>query len=143
MMRHKSHMIVELIKMDLIQKKMNNDKFLSYFNDNLYLCKMTYKRHTLELLNLIFNYLKQLEKHQMYLPTIIQMNQKYFFLKAPDQMIQLITILASHQPGFYTDFSLSILYFVNLFLKVRFNLIQIFQMEHIDQLLYCFRDRFR
>ena len=44
--------------------------------------------------------LLQLEKHKRLLPQFIQSEQSYFFKKVPDQMIELMTIVASNQPGF-------------------------------------------
>jgi hypothetical protein len=44
--------------------------------------------------------MNQLEPHKRFLPYFIQSKQKYFFKKIPDEMIELITMVASNPPGF-------------------------------------------
>ncbi|CAF5005887.1 unnamed protein product, partial [Rotaria sp. Silwood1] len=48
---------------------------------------------------LTIDYIDQLEKHKRCLSYFIQLKQSYFFKKVPDEMIELIIIVASHQPG--------------------------------------------
>jgi hypothetical protein len=40
-----------------------------------------------------------LEKHKKILPAFIEAEQKRLFDKAPDEMIKLISLVASYQPG--------------------------------------------
>jgi len=91
--------IIYLIKGDLNEKKTNSEQFENYFRENEKLFNLIFKKETKELILLIIEYLNQLKSHKRFLPDIIQSNQKYFFKKSPNEMIQLITIAASNQPG--------------------------------------------
>ncbi|CAF3757364.1 unnamed protein product [Rotaria sordida] len=49
--------------------------------------------------HLAIEHVNQLEKHKRVLPAFILSKEKRMFDKALDGMIQLITLVASHQPG--------------------------------------------
>jgi hypothetical protein len=94
--------VIDLIKNDLNEKKTNKEKFGNYFRDNDKLIQVIADKEAKELIRLIIQYVNQLENHQRILPTIIQSKQKDFFKKAPNEMIELITIVASNQPGLHS-----------------------------------------
>lgn len=92
--------IIHLIQCDLNEKQINNEKFLNYFQENNRLLALLAEKEAKAVCRLTIEYMNQLEKHQRLLPYFIQSKQKYFFKKIPDEMIELITIVASNQPGF-------------------------------------------
>ncbi len=91
--------IIHLIKEDLNEKKTNFEQFENYFRDHEKLFNLIYEKEAKEFILLTIEYLNQLKTHKRFLPEIIQSKQKYFFKKSPNEMIQLITIAASNQPG--------------------------------------------
>ncbi|CAF4030110.1 unnamed protein product, partial [Adineta steineri] len=99
LVRYQPGAIIDLIRNDLKEKKSNHKKFRSYFRDNDKLFEAIAKKYPKELIVLTIEYLNQLEKHERFLPCIIQSKKQYFFKKAPNEMIELITIVASNQPG--------------------------------------------
>ena len=100
LIRYQPLVVIHLIKGDLNAKKNDMEKFSSYFRDNEKLFELLAKKQAKELVGLTIEYLNQLEKHKRLLPQFIQSEQSYFFKKVPDQMIELMTIVASNQPGF-------------------------------------------
>ncbi|CAF4051216.1 unnamed protein product [Adineta steineri] len=99
LIRYQPRAIIDLIRNDLKEKKSNHKKFRSYFRDNNELFKAMAKKQPKELVVLAVEYLNQLEKHERLVPNIIESKKQYFFKKAPNEMIELITIVASNQPG--------------------------------------------
>ncbi|CAF1219378.1 unnamed protein product [Adineta steineri] len=99
LIRYQPRVIIDLIRNDLKEKKSNHEKFRSYFRDNYTLCEAIVKKYPKELIRLIIEYVNELEKHERFLPTIIRSKQEYFFKKAPSEMVELITIVASSQSG--------------------------------------------
>jgi hypothetical protein len=106
---------IHLIKQDLDQIKIDKQKFLNYFKGKNELFQSIFKKQPKEIIQLTIDYLNQLEKHQRLLPEFIYSNQKYFFQKVPLEMIQLIQIVSSNQPGLH--FSLFKHLFIYLFRK--------------------------
>ncbi len=104
LIRYQPFIIIHLIKEDLNEKKKDYEKFSNYFKVNEKLIGLIAEKEPKELICLFIDYLNQLEKHQRFLPNLIQSKQKYFFNKVPNEMIQLITIAASNQPGFYSSY---------------------------------------
>ncbi|CAF0890845.1 unnamed protein product [Adineta steineri] len=98
LIRYQPRIIIDLIRNDLKEKKSNHEKFRSYFRDNDKLFEAIAKKQPKELIRLTIEYLNQLEKHERFLPSIIESKKQYFFKKAPSEMIELITIVASNQP---------------------------------------------
>ena len=84
---------------DLNQIKTNQNKFLNYMEENPRILQMIVKKQAKELVSLFIEHLNQVEKHQRFLPSIVDSKQVLFFRKAPEEMIKLITIVASTQPG--------------------------------------------
>ncbi|CAF3289844.1 unnamed protein product [Rotaria sp. Silwood2] len=91
--------VIHLIQCDLNEKKKNSGTFSNYFQENDVLLSLLAKKEAKAILRLTIEYINQLEKHKRFLPNFIQSKQKYFFKKVPDEMIELITIVASDQPG--------------------------------------------
>ncbi|CAF4880269.1 unnamed protein product, partial [Rotaria sp. Silwood1] len=91
--------IIHLIQCDLNEHKSNNEKFSNYFQENNRLLSSLAKKETKAIFHLTIEYINQLEKHKRFLPHFIASEQKYFFKKMPNEMIELITIVASNQPG--------------------------------------------
>ncbi|CAF4787876.1 unnamed protein product [Rotaria sp. Silwood1] len=91
--------VIHLIQCDLNEHKSNNEKFLNYFQENNRLLSSLAKKETKAIFHLTIEYINQLEKHKRFLPHFIASEQKYFFKKMPNEMIELITIIASNQPG--------------------------------------------
>ncbi|CAF0890863.1 unnamed protein product [Adineta steineri] len=110
LVRYQPGAIIDLIRNDLKEKKLNHEKFRSYFRDNNELFKAMAKKQPKELVVLAVEYLNQLEKHERLVPNIIESKQKHFFKKAPNEMIELITIVASnssysitYEPSYITE----------------------------------------
>ncbi|CAM4963222.1 unnamed protein product [Rotaria socialis] len=99
LIRYQPLIVLRLIKEDLDALKTNDEKFSDYFQKNEKLFNLLAKKIPKELINLTIEYLNQLEKHKRFLPQFIQSQEKYFFKKVPDRMIQLITIVAINKPG--------------------------------------------
>ncbi|CAF3063646.1 unnamed protein product [Rotaria sp. Silwood2] len=102
--------VIHLIQCDLNEKKKNSGTFSNYFQENDVLLSLLAKKEAKAILRLTIEYINQLEKHKRFLPNFIQSKQKYFFKKVPDEMIELITIVASDQPGFILFIWLFFLY---------------------------------
>jgi len=108
LIKHQPSIIIHLIKGDLNQIKRNSEKFSNYFYENKKMIGLIAEKEPKELIYLFLEHLNQLEKHQRFLPDIIQSKQKYFFKKFPNEMIQLITIVASNQPGLEFNYFISL-----------------------------------
>ncbi|CAF1145573.1 unnamed protein product [Rotaria sp. Silwood1] len=91
--------IIHLMKADLNEKKNDYEKFSNYFQKNDQIFNLISKKETKGLMNLTIEYLNQLEKHKRFLPSFIYSKQEYFFKKCPEEMIQIMTIIGSNQPG--------------------------------------------
>ena len=112
LIRYQPSIVIHLVKGDLKEQKKNNEKFSNYFQEKQNLFELIAKKVPKEFIELTIEYLKQLQKHQRFLPQIIQLKQNYFFKKVPDEMIELTTIASSNQPGS-----------INLFVCLKTNLI--------------------
>ncbi|CAF4820257.1 unnamed protein product [Rotaria sp. Silwood1] len=99
LIRYQPLIIIHLMKADLNEYKNDYEKFSNYFNKKYKTFDLIAKKEPKELLNLTIEYLNQLEKHKRFLPYFIHCNDTYFFEKCPEEMIQIITIIASNQPG--------------------------------------------
>ncbi|CAF4129871.1 unnamed protein product, partial [Rotaria sordida] len=99
LIRYQPLIIIHLIKGDLNEIKNDYDKYTKYVQENQKLFDLLSKKEAKELICLIIEYLNQLEKHRRLLPEFISSKQEYFFKKVPNEMIQLITIVASNQAG--------------------------------------------
>lgn len=91
--------IIELIKQDLIEKKLKNENISKYFIENENLFNALSKKVPKELICLVIEHFKMLENHKRILPSFIQANQEYFFKKVPNEMIELITMISIHKKG--------------------------------------------
>ncbi|CAF1192166.1 unnamed protein product [Rotaria sordida] len=99
LIRYQPLIIIHLIKGDLNEIKNDYDKYTKYVQENQKLFDLLSKKEAKELICLIIEYLNQLEKHRRLIPEFISSKQEYFFKKVPNEMIQLITIVASNQAG--------------------------------------------
>jgi hypothetical protein len=103
------------IKNELKAKKTNLTKFTSYFRRNHDVLLSLAAKDPKAMCRLAIEHASQLEKHQRSLPYLIQSKQKFFFKKAPDEMIELlIVVAAANPPGLVVSrAALSYSHFVN------------------------------
>ncbi|CAF4747055.1 unnamed protein product, partial [Rotaria sp. Silwood2] len=99
LIRYQPIIVIDLIRGDLNENKKDNEKFSNYFQEYEQLFNLLSTKLPKELTYLTIDYLNQLETHKRNLPQFIDSKQTYFFKKVPDEMIQLITIIASNKPG--------------------------------------------
>ncbi|CAF4467932.1 unnamed protein product [Rotaria sp. Silwood2] len=99
LIRYQPLIIIHLMKADLNEYKNDYEKISNYFNKKYETFQLISKKEPKTLMNLTIEYLNQLEKHKRFLPYFIHCNDTYFFEKCPEEMIQIITIIASNQPG--------------------------------------------
>jgi hypothetical protein len=97
--------IIHLIKGDLNEMKDNGTKLIGYFEKNNNLFELLAEQETKAMCRLMIEHFNHLDQHQEFSIGFIQSKQKEFFKKAPDEMIQLITILAKATPGLIDIFS--------------------------------------
>lgn len=101
--------VLHLIQCDLTGKETNAEGIQEYFRDNHQLLLSLAKKDAKAVCRLAITYLQQMENHRRLLPCFIITAQKYFFKKAPDEMIELISLVAGHQPGERSSMDLSAL----------------------------------
>jgi hypothetical protein len=65
--------------------------------------------------HLAIELIKRLEKHKRILPEFIESQQEFIFNKAPDEMIELIILVASYQPGFSKKIDFILYIFISFF----------------------------
>ncbi|CAF3417336.1 unnamed protein product [Rotaria sp. Silwood1] len=99
LIRYQPLIVIHLIKGDLIDKYTNNDILLKYYRDNKELFELLARKEPKAMCHFAIEHVHRLEKHKRLLPAYIVSEVKRMFDKAPDEMIQLITLVASHQPG--------------------------------------------
>ena len=99
LIKYQPAIVIDLIQRDLNELKVNHEKFSKYFQEKNHLLSLLAKKEPKSILRLTIDYINQLDKHLRRLPYFIQSKQNYFFKKAPDEMIELITIVATTQPG--------------------------------------------
>ena len=99
LIHYQPHIVIHLIRCSLHEKKINHQQFSSYLQNKDRTLLLIAKNEPKAICRLAIEYVHQLEQHERLLPYFIQSKQKYFFKKAPDEMIELITLIASHQPG--------------------------------------------
>ena len=99
LIKYQPSVVIHLIRGDLNQIKTNQEIFLSYFQQKDKILQLLVNSQAKELVSLFIEHLNQVEKHQRFLPSIVDSKQVLFFRKAPEEMIELITIVASTQPG--------------------------------------------
>ncbi|CAF2821052.1 unnamed protein product [Rotaria sp. Silwood2] len=90
---------IQLMKADLDALKVHSTKFADYFQRNGILMNSLSKKVPKEVVCLAVEYLNQLQPSIRSIPALIVSHLTYFFKKAPNEMIQLITTIASIQPG--------------------------------------------
>lgn len=95
LIHHQPAIVLQLIQSDLNERRDNP----TYFRVNNQLFALLAKKEAEAVCRLIIDHLKQLEKHQRILPNFLHSNQKYFFKKTPEEMIELITLAGSNEPG--------------------------------------------
>ncbi|CAF3787569.1 unnamed protein product [Rotaria sordida] len=123
LIRYQPLIIIYLIKGDLIDKYTNYDELRNYFRQHKKLLEFLARKESKAMCQLAIEYVNQLDKHKRFLPGFIISEEKRMFNKAPDEMIQLIALVASHQPGIikyespwdYSGIELSVLNFPRSF----------------------------
>jgi hypothetical protein len=88
-----------LIKGDLRDKYTNYEKIWNYCRQNGQLFELLAKKEPKAMCRFAIEHINRLEKHRKILPGFIESEQKRMFDKAPDEMIELISLVASYQPG--------------------------------------------
>ncbi len=99
LIRYQPLIIIHLIKGDLNNKYINDDELWNYFRENRKLFEFLAKKEPKAMCHFAIEYVQRLEKHKKILPAFIEAEQKRLFDKAPDEMIKLISLVASYQPG--------------------------------------------
>ncbi|CAF2145792.1 unnamed protein product [Rotaria magnacalcarata] len=91
--------VIQLMKADLDALKAHSEKIDDYFQGKTTLMNSLSKKVPKEVVCLAVEYLNQLQPSIRSIPAFIASHLTYFFKKAPNEMIQLITTIASIQPG--------------------------------------------
>ncbi|UJR24725.1 hypothetical protein I4U23_006099 [Adineta vaga] len=91
--------IIELIKNDINNKKNNKEKYIKYFRENTKIFEGLIKKQPKEIVRLAIEYVNHLEKYRRFLPLIIESYLEYLFKVVPNEIIELITIIAANEPG--------------------------------------------
>ena len=92
--------IIHLIKEDLNEKISNKTNLSDYLRKNQSLFNLLTEKETKAMCHLALEHVKRLPKHERVLPYFCASKQTICFKRAPDEMIELITLAASHTPGF-------------------------------------------
>ncbi|CAF1154529.1 unnamed protein product [Rotaria sordida] len=99
LLRYQTLIAIRLIKNDLASKYNVNDELESYFRNNRELFLFLAQQEPKVMCRFAIEHLKRLDKHKRILPEFIYEKQKRMFAKAPDEMIELISLTATYQPG--------------------------------------------
>ncbi len=99
LIRYRPLIVIELIKGDLRDKYTNYEKIWNYCRQNGQLFELLAKKEPKAMCRFAIEHINRLEKHRKILPGFIESEQKRMFDKAPDEMIELISLVASYQPG--------------------------------------------
>jgi hypothetical protein len=108
LIRYQPLIVIHLIKGDLIT---NNDTFWNYCREHKTIFELLTKKEPKAMCHLAIEHVNRLEKYKKILPAFIQSEQEHLFDKAPDEMIELITLVASYQPGLLNN-----IYFIHYIL---------------------------
>ncbi|CAF1313648.1 unnamed protein product [Adineta steineri] len=99
LIRYQPLIVIQLINNDLIHKHFDNNKMIIYWRKNKKLFELLVKKEPKAICRLAIEYISRLENHERILPAFIFFQQKHLFNKASNEMIELITLVASYQPG--------------------------------------------
>ncbi|CAF3971219.1 unnamed protein product [Adineta steineri] len=99
LMSYHPQIFLHLIQRDLTKNKITSENFSKYYSENTTLFTILTEKDPKAVCRLTIECVNQLEINERFLPYFIVSKQKYFFKKAPDEMIELITIVASTQSG--------------------------------------------
>ncbi|CAF3513550.1 unnamed protein product [Rotaria socialis] len=91
--------VIQLMKADLDALKAHSEKSADYFQGKTTLMNSLSKKVPKEVVCLAVEYLNQLQPSIRSIPAFIASHLTSFFKKAPNEMIHLITTIASIQPG--------------------------------------------
>ena len=80
----------------LEQLSQNSSNFFKVYDQ---LLTKLIKQEPKKACHLLIDHLKQLDIHERLLPYLFRAEQKYLFKKAPDEMIEIITLAAANEPG--------------------------------------------
>ena len=97
--QYQTTVLIDLMKNDLNELNPKDEKYFNYFDDKSQLLEIISKKSSKELLDFFLFYLNQLENHQRSFPSIVSNHQKYFFEKCPNEMIDLISLVATNRTG--------------------------------------------
>jgi hypothetical protein len=91
--------VIHLIQGDLNDKYTNSDELWNYFRINKQLFELLAKKEPRAMCHFVIEHVNRLEKDKKVLPAFVESKQEYLFAKAPEEMIKLISLVASYQPG--------------------------------------------
>lgn len=99
LIRYQPLIVIHLIKGDLNNKYTDDDELSNYFRENKKLFEFLTKKEPKTMCHFAIEHVNRLEKHKKMLPAFIEAEEERIFKKAPDEMIKLISLVASYQPG--------------------------------------------
>ena len=99
LLRYQPLVAIELIEKDLALKHNSDETLSNYFVVHRELLFNLAQREPKAMCRLAIGHLSRLNKHKRFLPEFIEEKQKRMFDKAPEEMIELIRLAASHHPG--------------------------------------------
>ncbi len=99
LIRYQPLIVIHLIQGDLNDKYTNSDELWNYFRINKQLFELLAKKEPRAMCHFVIEHVNRLEKDKKVLPAFVESKQEYLFAKAPEEMIKLISLVASYQPG--------------------------------------------
>lgn len=101
--RYQPLISIHLIHGDLREKYMNYDELWKYSREHRQLFALLARKQPKAMCQFALEYANRLENQKKILPHFVMSEQKRLFDKAPDEMIDLISSVASFQPGSFTS----------------------------------------
>jgi hypothetical protein len=99
LIHYQPRVTIELLQNGLASKYGNDDELESYIRDNRDVFLSLVEQQPKAMCCFTIKHLKQLNTRKRILPDFIQQKQKRLFDKAPAEMIELISLVAAHEPG--------------------------------------------
>ena len=99
LLRSQPLVAIELIQHDLALRCNSDERLVDYFLVHRELHLDLAQREPKAMCRLAIEHLHRLSKHKRFLPDFIVEKRKRLFAKAPEEMIELIVLAGSHQPG--------------------------------------------
>ncbi len=99
LIRYRPCIVIHLIQGDLHDKYTDYYELWNYCRQNRQLLGLLAKKEPKAMCCFAIEHVNRLEKHRKILPAFIESEQKRMFDKAPNEMIELISLVATYQPG--------------------------------------------